>query len=80
VPLRKFFSGGAKTESGEDMSWEAVRAILREIIEGEDKSKPLSDEALAAELRKRGIDLARRTVVKYRAQMNIPPARLRKAH
>lgn len=80
VALRKFFSGGAKTDSGEEMSWEAVRATLKEIVEAEDKSKPLSDEALATELKKRGIDIARRTVVKYRSQLDIPSARLRKQH
>jgi RNA polymerase sigma-54 factor len=78
VPLRRFFSGGTETESGEAMSWDAVKATLKEIVEGEDKSSPLSDEALAAELKKRGIDIARRTVVKYRQQMSIPSARQRK--
>lgn len=78
VALRKFFSGGTETESGRDMSWDAVKAILKEIVDNEDKTKPLSDEALAAELKKRGIDIARRTVVKYRQQMDIPPARQRR--
>ncbi len=78
VPLRRFFSGGRETDSGRDMSWEAVKATLKEIIENEDKSHPLSDEALAAELKKQGIEIARRTVVKYRQQMDIPPARRRK--
>jgi RNA polymerase sigma-54 factor len=78
VALRRFFSGGTETESGESMSWDAVKATLKEIIEGEDKASPLSDEALAAELKKRGIDIARRTVVKYRQQMSIPSARQRK--
>lgn len=80
VSLRKFFSGGAKTESGDEMSWEAMRALLKEIVDQEDKSRPLSDDALAEELRKRGIDIARRTVVKYRSQLGIPTARLRKQH
>lgn len=80
VPLRSFFSGGATTDSGEEKSWQAVRAMLQEIIDGEDKSRPLSDDALAAELKKRGVELARRTVVKYRSQLGIPPARLRKVH
>ncbi|MGI9013456.1 MAG: RNA polymerase factor sigma-54 [Phycisphaerales bacterium] len=80
VPLRGFFSGGAMTDSGEEMSWEAVRATLKEIIDTEDKSKPLSDDALARSLKERGIDIARRTVVKYRQQMDIPTARLRKVH
>jgi RNA polymerase sigma-54 factor len=60
------------------MSWEAVKATLREIIDAEDKTRPLSDEALAGELKQRGIDIARRTVVKYRQQLDIPPARRRK--
>ena len=53
---------------------------VREIIDAEDKSKPLSDESLAGELKKRGIDIARRTVVKYRQQLDIPPARRRKVY
>ncbi|MHC5023435.1 MAG: RNA polymerase factor sigma-54 [Planctomycetota bacterium] len=80
VPLRMFFSGGTATDTGQQMSWEAVKATLQEIIDAEDKSRPLSDEALAAELKKRGIEIARRTVVKYRQQLDIPPARRRKVH
>ncbi len=78
VRLRKFFSGGTATDSGRDMSWEAVKATLQEVIDAEDKTKPLSDEALAKELKQRGIEIARRTVVKYRQQLGIPPARRRK--
>ena len=78
VPLRKFFTGGLATDSGEDVSYDAVRAALTEVIAAEDKSKPLSDEALVDELKKRGIEIARRTVAKYRDQLNIPSARLRK--
>ncbi len=78
VRLRKFFSGGTATDAGRDMSWEAVKATLQEIIDAEDKAKPLSDEALAGQLKERGIDIARRTVVKYRQQLGIPPARRRK--
>ena len=78
VPLRKFFSGGTATKSGRDMSWEAVKATLQEIIDAEDKTRPFSDEALAKELKQRGIDIARRTVVKYRKQLGIPTARRRK--
>ncbi|MFK7961133.1 MAG: RNA polymerase factor sigma-54 [Phycisphaerales bacterium] len=80
VPLRRFFSGGTQSEDGRDMSWEAVRATLQELIDGEDKGKPMSDEALAGALKERGISIARRTVVKYRQQLNIPPARHRKVH
>ncbi len=77
-PLRRFFSGGRESDSGKDMSWEAVKEILREIVDAENKAKPFSDEALSQELKTRGIDIARRTVVKYRQQLDIPPARRRK--
>ena len=80
VPLRKFFSGGTETDSGEDVSWEAVKAMLREIVDAEEKTRPLSDEAIATELREKGIEIARRTVVKYRQQLGIPPARRRKVY
>ena len=80
VVLRKFFSGGTATEFGENLSWEAVKAKLKEIIDHEDKSSPLSDSALADELKKIGIEIARRTVVKYRQQLDVPPARRRKVY
>jgi RNA polymerase sigma-54 factor len=80
VELRKFFSGGLETASGEDRSWEAIKALMREVVEAEDKKKPLSDAAIADELKKRGVTIARRTVVKYREQLGIPPARQRKDH
>ncbi|MCD4824250.1 MAG: RNA polymerase factor sigma-54 [Phycisphaerae bacterium] len=79
-PLRMFFSGGTTTASGEDMSWDAVKAKLREIVDNEDKSKPLNDDRLAEELNSHGIDIARRTVAKYRGMMNIPPARKRREY
>ncbi len=78
VPLRKFFSGGVQTEGGEDMAWDAIKVALRDIIDHEDKKKPWSDEALVEELKGRGIEIARRTVAKYRDQLNIPSARLRR--
>ncbi|HYE61789.1 MAG TPA: RNA polymerase factor sigma-54 [Phycisphaerales bacterium] len=78
VPLRKFFSGGLHTEGGEDVAWDAIKVALKEVIDGEDKARPLSDEALVDELKKRGIEIARRTVAKYRDQLGIAPARLRK--
>jgi RNA polymerase sigma-54 factor len=82
VALRKFFTGGTATHggAGEAMSWDAIKAVLQEIVDAEDKSHPYSDEALVEELKKKGIDIARRTVVKYRQQMDIPPARRRKVH
>jgi RNA polymerase sigma-54 factor len=78
VALRGFFTGGTQTESGEDVSWDAVKAALKEVIDSEDKSNPLSDDALADEVKNRGIEIARRTVAKYRGQLGIPSARLRK--
>ncbi|HYD00047.1 MAG TPA: RNA polymerase factor sigma-54 [Phycisphaerales bacterium] len=80
VPLRKFFTGGTTTETGEEVSWDAIKAALEEVIAAEDKKDPLSDDALAEELKKRGFDIARRTVAKYRGQLNIPTGRLRKQH
>jgi RNA polymerase sigma-54 factor len=79
ISLRKLFTGGFQTESGEEVSYDAVKAALKEVIENEDKRKPLSDESLVDELKKRGIEIARRTVAKYRGQMDIQSARLRKA-
>jgi RNA polymerase sigma-54 factor len=80
VPLRMFFSGGTRTEEGQDVSWDAVKAKLREIIDGEDKSEPLNDDELADAVKAQGIDIARRTVAKYRNLMEIPPARQRKEY
>ena len=77
-PLRMFFSGGTKTADGDDVSWDAVKAKLKEVIAAEDKSKPLNDDQLAAELTTHGIKIARRTVAKYRNLLDIPPARRRR--
>ncbi|MBC8310571.1 MAG: RNA polymerase factor sigma-54 [Phycisphaerales bacterium] len=77
-PLRRFFSGGTGSDSEGEMSWEAVKSRLQEIVDNEDKMKPLSDDALAKKLREQGIEIARRTVVKYRQQLGLPAARLRK--
>jgi len=77
-PLKYFFSEGIATESGEDVSSREVKNKLRQIIEGEEKTKPLSDEKLEKLLKKHGYNIARRTVAKYREQLNIPVARLRK--
>ncbi len=79
-PLRKFFSGGTETESGDAMSWSAVQAKLEEVINEEDKSKPLNDDQLVEKLKLQGIDIARRTVAKYRKQLNIPAARQRRQY
>jgi RNA polymerase sigma-54 factor len=81
LPLRKFFSGGIEDTHGNEKSWEAIRGKLQEIIDAEDKSKPLSDDQIKAKLTEAGITgLARRTIAKYRGLMKIPPARLRKKY
>ena len=77
-PLKYFFSEGIATDSGEDASSREVKHILKEIIEGEKKDRPLSDDKLEKMLNARGYNIARRTVAKYREQLNIPVARLRK--
>lgn len=77
-PLRKFFTGGTQTDEGEDVSWDAIKVALQEVIEAEDKKKPLSDEAIVKALKDKGIEIARRTVAKYRGQLDIPPARMRR--
>ena len=79
-PLRMFFSGGTETDTGDAMSWAAVQAKLEQIIEAEDKASPLSDDQLAEKLKEGGIEIARRTVAKYRKQLHIPPARQRKQY
>jgi RNA polymerase sigma-54 factor len=78
LPLRMFFSGGTETDSGDAMSWAAVQAKLEELIQGEDKANPLNDDELVERLKGKGIEIARRTVAKYRKQLHIPPARQRK--
>jgi len=76
--LKYFFSEGMQTESGEEVSSREIKKILEECIEGEDKRKPLTDEKLAQILKSKGYQIARRTVAKYREQLNIPVGRLRK--
>ncbi|HWE01167.1 MAG TPA: RNA polymerase factor sigma-54 [Tepidisphaeraceae bacterium] len=77
-PLRRFFSGGTTNSEGEDMSWDAVKEKLKAIIENEDRLNPLNDDEIVAKLKEQGIDLARRTVAKYRKILNIPTARQRR--
>lgn len=79
-PLRKFFTGGTQTDTGEEVSWDAIKAALKEVVDAEDKSKPLSDDAIAKALADRGVEIARRTVAKYRDQLSIPSARMRKQY
>lgn len=77
-PLKFFFSDGYVNEEGEEMSIREIRRILKECIDSEDKKKPYTDDELAEMLKAKGYPLARRTVAKYRQQLNIPVARLRR--
>ena len=76
--LKYFFSESLTTDSGEEVSTKEVKAILEELLESEDKHKPFSDDELTEQLQEKGYNIARRTVAKYREQLNIPVARLRK--
>jgi RNA polymerase sigma-54 factor len=77
-PLKFFFSEGLQTDSGEEVSTREIKRILQDCLENEDKRKPVTDERLTEILQERGYQIARRTVAKYREQLNIPVARLRK--
>jgi RNA polymerase sigma-54 factor len=77
-PLKFFFSEGLQTDSGEEVSTREIKRILQDCIENEVKRKPLTDEKLTSILQEKGYLIARRTVAKYREQLNIPVARLRK--
>lgn len=79
-PLRRFFSGGTTSDDGEEMSWDAVKEKLKRIVEHEDKQSPLNDDQIVEMLAAEGIELARRTVAKYRKLLGIPTARQRKAY
>lgn len=76
--LKSFFSESMQTESGEEVSTREIKKILSDCIDAEEKSKPLTDEQLTQILKEKGYNIARRTVAKYREQLNIPVARLRK--
>jgi RNA polymerase sigma-54 factor len=77
-PLKFFFSEGLQTDSGEEVSTREIKRILRDCIENEQKRRPLTDERLTEILQEKGYLIARRTVAKYREQLNIPVARLRR--
>jgi RNA polymerase sigma-54 factor len=76
--LKSFFSEGIMTDSGEEASSKEVKQILTDLIGAEQKRKPLSDDKLGEMLNEKGYNIARRTVAKYREQLGIPVARLRK--
>ncbi len=77
-PLKWFFSDGFTTDDGQEIATRKIQNALKEIIENEDRKKPLSDETLTQMLNQKGFPIARRTVAKYREQLGIPVARLRK--
>jgi RNA polymerase sigma-54 factor len=77
-PLKYFFSEGIATDSGEDVSNKEVKSVLQAMVDGESKKRPLSDDKLVKILNDKGYNIARRTVAKYREQLQIPVARLRK--
>ncbi len=77
-PLKYFFSEGMQTDSGEEVSTREIKKILQDCITNEDKRKPLTDDRLSAILNEKGYPIARRTVAKYREQLGLPVARLRK--
>jgi RNA polymerase sigma-54 factor len=76
--LKHFFSESLSTDSGEEVSTREVKQILLDAVEKEDKRAPLPDEKLMEILNEKGYNIARRTIAKYREQLNIPVARLRK--
>jgi len=77
-PIKYFFSEAMQTSEGEDVSSREIKAILQESVDKEDKKKPLTDGKLSELLAEKGYKIARRTVAKYREQLNIPVARMRK--
>ena len=76
--LRRFFVGGTQTDDGEDVAWDHVRIKLQELVDNEDKAKPLSDDELVKRLKAMGFNVARRTVNKYRQKLGIPSSRQRR--
>jgi len=77
-PLKRFFGGGTTSADGEEVAWDTVRLKLQEIVDGESKQHPYSDDELVRELEKRGLPIKRRTVTKYRKTMKIPSSRQRR--
>ncbi|TWT44640.1 RNA polymerase sigma-54 factor [Phycisphaerae bacterium RAS1] len=77
-PLRRFFTGGTESVTGETLGWDSIKAKVQEIVGAEDKRAPLSDDEIVDILARQGLDIKRRTVAKYRAQLDIPTARQRK--
>jgi RNA polymerase sigma-54 factor len=79
-PMKYFFTGGFKTSDGEDESNRAIMLKIQDMVKGEAKDSPLSDQEIVERLRSEGLDIARRTVAKYREKLKIPSSRQRKSY
>ena len=77
-PLKYFFSEGLENQQGEEVSTRELKKVLQDFVDKEDKHKPLTDDELVTLMNEKGYKVARRTIAKYRDQLNIPKARLRK--
>ena len=77
-PLKRFFVGGTVSDDGEEVAWDAIRNKLQEVVDSEDKTQPYSDDELVRQLKKHGLNVARRTITKYRRKMSIPSSRQRR--
>ena len=78
LALKRFFVGGTTNDAGEDIAWDKIRLALQKLIDEENKSKPYSDDEIVKRLKSLGLNVARRTVTKYRQKMNIPSSRQRR--
>ena len=78
LPLRQFFVGGSQNDDGEDVAWDRIRIKIQELVDNENKQKPFSDDDLVKQLKQHGMNVARRTVTKYRQKMGIPSSRQRR--
>lgn len=78
IPMKRFFVGGTQTEEGEDVAWDRVQIELKKLVDNEDKADPLSDETLKEKLNDMGLDVARRTIAKYRKKLGILSSRQRR--
>ena len=78
LKLKDFFSEGLETQDGTSVSTKELKKVLQELVDNEDKHKPLGDDQLKVEMEKLGYNVARRTIAKYRDQLGIPKSRLRK--
>ena len=78
LALKRFFVGGTTNDAGEDIAWDKIRLALQKLINEENKSKPYSDDEIVKRLKSLGLNVARRTVTKYRQKMNIPSSRQRR--